>query len=142
MDSPNIYNGVERRAGLKYNGNLEQIRKLTASLSDTIVFKNDKFTELQSETEGKIMIWRLYADENIGIVRFLATAGSVHVEHCHVMNEFLFVSSGKLIAHMQNKDIEATQYEMVMIPAGVPHSIEYPEHTMGAAVTLPKDLAF
>jgi quercetin dioxygenase-like cupin family protein len=107
-----------------------------------VTFKNSTFSELQSDTKGKIIIWSLYSDSDIGIVRFMATKGSIHTEHKHDMQEILCISNGKLIAHLPDKDVIVNQYETIVIPAGVPHTMEYPELTMGAAITMPIDLAF
>jgi quercetin dioxygenase-like cupin family protein len=138
----NTYMGTERRKSLKGNGNLEKLRKLTDSLSDTVIFKCSTFSELESSTHGKIIIMTLYADDNLGMVRFFASAGSTHVEHCHEMSEWIGVSSGKLIVHMNSDTIEVKQHDVILIPAGTPHTMEYPDNTWGFAVTMPSDKAF
>ena len=145
MKSDN-WDGEERRKTITLppptNDNISKLRELTARLTDTVSFHSTSFSELETNF-GKIMIMPLYSDNNIGIVRFQASAGSEHVIHYHPMNEIIGISSGRLIAYLEdNSPIEVKQYEIIQIPAGTPHRMKYPEATLGFAVTMPRDEGF
>ena len=137
----NVWDSIERRGCLKVNGNLAKLREMTSRLIDTIKSKTDNTTDLITKN-GFIKLTTLYSNKDVGIASFICSAGSIHELHSHPMNEWIGISSGKLIIHFLDKDVIVNQYEVMMITKDTPHRMEYVEETTGWVVTMPKDEGF
>lgn len=123
------------------SGNLQQLRMIVPNLREpqplAIRRQMDDYFELNTE-RGENLIFHLWDEHDLGIVRAYAGGGTVVDWHAHGTNEWIGVYQGEMIITFRGEAPQVVkQYEMVYIPANVEHLVEYPVNSWSVAVTMP-----